>query len=111
MSLAGMSVIVLSGAIVWDVGHDGFWSRHALLTDVVGSFIVVAVSQCATAVTTIPERLLAPFGDGGRHLGEPLGPPKGPARRTRWRGSTTGGTRRRRPRSDAEHTSASADAE
>jgi hypothetical protein len=41
---AGLSVLVLSGAIVWDLVNDGFWSRHALLTDLVGSLIVVAVT-------------------------------------------------------------------
>ena len=42
--IAGLSVLVLSGAIVWDLVNDGFWSRHALLTDLVGSLIVVAVT-------------------------------------------------------------------
>jgi hypothetical protein len=41
---AGLSVLVLSGAIVWDLVNDGFWSRHALLTDLIGSLIVVAVT-------------------------------------------------------------------
>jgi hypothetical protein len=42
--IAGLSVLVLSGAIVWDLDNDGFWSRHALLTDLVASLIVVAVT-------------------------------------------------------------------
>jgi hypothetical protein len=42
--IAGFSVVVLSGAIVWDLANDRFWSRHALLTDLVGSLIVVAVT-------------------------------------------------------------------
>jgi hypothetical protein len=36
-------VLVLSGAVVWDFVNDGFWSRHALLTSLVASLIVVAV--------------------------------------------------------------------
>ena len=42
--IAGVSVLMLSGAIVWDLANDGFWSRHALLTDLVGSLVVVAVT-------------------------------------------------------------------
>ena len=29
--IAGLSLLVLSGAILWDLANDGFWSRHALL--------------------------------------------------------------------------------
>jgi hypothetical protein len=42
--IAGLSVLVLSGAIVWDLVNDGFWSRHALFTSLVASSIVVAVT-------------------------------------------------------------------
>jgi hypothetical protein len=42
--IAGSIVLVLSGAIVWDLANDEFWSRHALLTNLVGSFVVVAVT-------------------------------------------------------------------
>src|SRR6266566_738171 len=42
--IAGISVLVLSGAIAWDLANDGFWSRHALFTSLVGSLIVVAVT-------------------------------------------------------------------
>jgi hypothetical protein len=42
--IAGLSVLVLCGAIVWDLDNDGFWSRHALLTSLVASLIVVAVT-------------------------------------------------------------------
>jgi hypothetical protein len=41
---AGVSLLVLSGAIVWDLADDGFWSRHALFTSIVGSVVVVAVT-------------------------------------------------------------------
>jgi hypothetical protein len=37
-------VLVLSGALVWDLANDGFWSRHALFTGLVASLIVVAVT-------------------------------------------------------------------
>jgi hypothetical protein len=40
----GLSLLVLSGAIAWDLANDGFWSRHSLFTSVVGSSIVVAVT-------------------------------------------------------------------
>jgi len=39
-----ISVLVLSGAVAWDLANDGFWSRHALLTGLVASIIVVAVT-------------------------------------------------------------------
>ncbi|HKD33193.1 MAG TPA: hypothetical protein VKB73_06965 [Gaiellaceae bacterium] len=42
--IGGISVLVLSGAVAWDLANDGFWSRHALLTGLVASFIVVAVT-------------------------------------------------------------------
>jgi hypothetical protein len=38
-----LSVVVLAGAIAWDLANDGFWARHALFTSLVASFIVVAV--------------------------------------------------------------------
>jgi len=37
-------VLVLSGAVAWDLANDGFWVRHALFTSLVASLIVVAVS-------------------------------------------------------------------
>jgi hypothetical protein len=40
----GVSLLVLSGAIAWDLANDGFWSRHSLFTSVVASAIVVAVT-------------------------------------------------------------------
>jgi hypothetical protein len=42
--IGGLSVLLLSGAIVWDFAHDGFWARHALFTSLVASLIVVAVT-------------------------------------------------------------------
>jgi hypothetical protein len=42
--IAGLSLLVLSGAIAWDLANDGFWSRHALFTSLVASSIVVAVT-------------------------------------------------------------------
>jgi hypothetical protein len=42
--IGGLSVLVLSGAIVWDLANDGLWSRHALVTSLVASLIVVAVT-------------------------------------------------------------------
>src|SRR5262245_18811307 len=41
---AGISVLVLAGAIAWDVANDGFWARHTLFTGLVASLIVVAVT-------------------------------------------------------------------
>jgi hypothetical protein len=41
---AGVSVLLLIGAIVWDLADDGFWSRHALFTSIVASLIVVAMT-------------------------------------------------------------------
>jgi hypothetical protein len=40
----GFSVLLLVGAIVWDIGDDRFWSRHALFTSLIASVIVVAVT-------------------------------------------------------------------
>ena len=42
--VGGLSVLVLCGAIAWDLANDGFWSRHALFTSLVASLIVVAVT-------------------------------------------------------------------
>jgi hypothetical protein len=53
--IAGLSVVLLSGAIVWDLANDGFWSRHALLTGLVASLIVVAVT--AAVLNEVLERL------------------------------------------------------
>jgi multisubunit Na+/H+ antiporter MnhE subunit len=42
--IGALSVLVLSGAVVWDLANDRFWSRHALFTGLVASLIVVAVT-------------------------------------------------------------------
>jgi hypothetical protein len=42
--IGGLSVLVLCGAVAWDIADDRFWSRHALLTSLVASLIVIAVS-------------------------------------------------------------------
>jgi hypothetical protein len=42
--IGGLSVLVLSAAVVWDLANDGFWARHTLLTGLVASVIVVAVT-------------------------------------------------------------------
>jgi hypothetical protein len=42
--IGGLSVLVLCGAIAWDLADDGFWSRHTLFTSLVASLIVVAVT-------------------------------------------------------------------
>ena len=53
--IGAISVLVLSGAIVWDLADDGFWSRHALFTSLVASLIVVAVT--AAVLNEVLERL------------------------------------------------------
>jgi hypothetical protein len=45
--IGGLSVIVLSGAIAWDLADDEFWSRHTLFTGLVASLIVVGVTVAA----------------------------------------------------------------
>jgi hypothetical protein len=52
--IGGLSVLVLAGAVVWDVVNDGFWSRHALFTGLVASLIVVAVT--AAVLNEVLER-------------------------------------------------------
>jgi hypothetical protein len=42
--IGGFSLLVLSGAIAWDLANDRFWSRHALFTSLVASLVVVAVT-------------------------------------------------------------------
>src|SRR5690242_8594994 len=42
--IGGLSVVVLAGAVVWDLEDDGFWVRHTLFTGLVASLIVVAVT-------------------------------------------------------------------
>src|SRR5436309_6340869 len=52
--IGGLSVLVLSGAIAWDLANDRFWSRHTLFTGLVASLIVVAVS--AAVLNEVLER-------------------------------------------------------
>jgi hypothetical protein len=52
--IAGLSVVLLFGAIAWDLANDGFWARHALFTGLVASLIVVAVT--AAVINEVLER-------------------------------------------------------
>jgi hypothetical protein len=52
--IGGLSVLVLFGAIAWDIANDGFWSRHTLFTSLVASLIVVAVT--AAVLNEVLER-------------------------------------------------------
>jgi hypothetical protein len=52
--IGAVSVLVLAGAIAWDLIDDGFWSRHALFAGLVASLIVVAVT--AAVVNEVLER-------------------------------------------------------
>jgi multisubunit Na+/H+ antiporter MnhE subunit len=52
--IGGISVLVLSGAVVWDLVNDEFWLRHTLLTGLAASLIVVAVT--AAVVNEVLER-------------------------------------------------------
>jgi hypothetical protein len=47
-------VLVLGGAIAWDLADDGFWSRHALFAGLIASLIVVAVT--AAVLNEVLER-------------------------------------------------------
>src|SRR5438445_13457189 len=42
--IGGLSVLILAGAVVWDIVSDAFWVRHTLFTGLVASLIVVAVT-------------------------------------------------------------------
>ena len=52
--IGALSLLVLLGAIAWDLANDGFWSRHALFTSLVASSIVVAVT--AAVLNDVLER-------------------------------------------------------
>ncbi len=52
--IGGLSVLVLVGAIAWDLADHGFWLRHTLLTGPVASLIVVAVT--AAVLNEVLER-------------------------------------------------------
>ena len=49
-----LSVVVLAGAIAWDLANDEFWARHALFTSLIASLIVVAVT--AAVLNEVLER-------------------------------------------------------
>ena len=52
--IGALSVLVLLGAVAWDLVNDGFWSRHTLFTSLVASFIVVAIT--AAVLNEVLER-------------------------------------------------------
>lgn len=52
--IAGLSLLVLFGAIAWDLAADGFWFRHTLFTGLVAGSIVVAVT--AAVLNDVLER-------------------------------------------------------
>ena len=52
--VAGVSLLVLFGAIAWDLADDHFWARHTLFTSLVASLIVVAVT--AAVLNEVLER-------------------------------------------------------
>ena len=52
--IGGLSVLVLAGAVAWDLVSDRFWLRHTLFTGLVASLIVVAVT--AAVVNEVLER-------------------------------------------------------
>jgi hypothetical protein len=52
--IGSLSVLVLSGAIAWDLANDGFWFRHVLFASLVASLIVVAVT--AAVLNEVLER-------------------------------------------------------
>jgi hypothetical protein len=52
--VGGLSVLLLAGAIAWDLANDGFWARHTLFASLVASLIVVAVT--AAVLNEVLER-------------------------------------------------------
>jgi hypothetical protein len=52
--IGGLSLLILLGAIAWDLADDGFWSRHTLFASLVASLIVVAVT--AAVLNEVLER-------------------------------------------------------
>jgi hypothetical protein len=53
-AVGGLSLLVLAGAIAWDIVNDGFWLHHTLFTGLVASLIVVAVT--AAVLNEVLER-------------------------------------------------------
>src|SRR5882724_8264455 len=54
--IGGLSVLILSGAVVWDIVSDAFWVRHTLFTGLVASLIVVAVTVAALNEVIAPRQ-------------------------------------------------------
>jgi hypothetical protein len=52
--VGGVSVLILLGAIAWDLANDGFWAHHALFASLIASLIVVAVT--AAVLNEVLER-------------------------------------------------------
>jgi hypothetical protein len=52
--VGSLSVLVLCGAVVWDLVNDSFWVHHTLFTGLVASLIVVAVT--AAVLNEVLER-------------------------------------------------------
>ena len=52
--IGGLSVLVLCGAVAWDLTSDEFWLEHTLLTGLVAGLIVVAVT--AAVLNEVLER-------------------------------------------------------
>jgi hypothetical protein len=52
--VGGLSLLVLCAAVVWDVVGDGFWFRHVLVSNLVASLVVVAVT--AAVLNEVLER-------------------------------------------------------
>jgi hypothetical protein len=52
--IGGLSVLVLAGAIAWDLANDDFWLHHTLFTGLIASLIVVAVT--AAVLNEVLER-------------------------------------------------------
>jgi hypothetical protein len=52
--IGALSLLVLGGAIAWDLADDRFWSRHALFAGLIASLIVVAVT--AAVLNEVLER-------------------------------------------------------
>jgi hypothetical protein len=52
--IGGLCLLILFGAVAWDLADDGFWLRHTLLTGLVAGLIVVAVT--AAVLNDVLER-------------------------------------------------------
>src|SRR5260370_28474676 len=53
-TIGGLSLLILFGAIAWDLADDGFWSHHTLFAGLFASLIVVAVT--AAVLNEVLER-------------------------------------------------------